>query len=150
MPSILGPRSPYLKSRTRQRSTLRRHRRLDAQTSQTPAYEASREIQKRLYPRLAIGVSSQRRVACLRDERSLHCGVVFLRVKRHAAEGLERVVGEDVDAAMVGFEVVDLLAEEQHPEVFAEKLDAVERGCGTRRIAREATERVRLGVWRSY
>lgn len=58
----------------------------------------------------------------------MHAGVVFLCVKGHAAEGLEGVIGEDVDAAVVSFEVVDLLAEEEGPEVFAEEFDAIEGG----------------------
>lgn len=56
---------------------------------------------------------------------------MFNGVERHAGEGFESVVGEDVDAAVVGFEVVDLLAEEEGPEVFAEELDCGEGGGGT-------------------
>lgn len=44
----------------------------------------------------------------------------------HAGEWAEGVVGEDVDSAMVCFEVVDVFAEDEGPEVFAEELDDVE------------------------
>ena len=57
---------------------------------------------------------------------------MFNGVERHAGEGFESVVGEDVDAAVVGFEVVDLLAEEEGPEIFAEELDCGEGGGGAR------------------
>jgi hypothetical protein len=61
----------------------------------------------------------------------------------HAGEGAEGVICEDVDAlrgdvryawcgwgwggmyAVVGLQVVDLFAEDEHPEVFAEELDHV-------------------------
>ena len=59
----------------------------------------------------------------------MHFGGVFFGVVGHAGEGFEGVVCEDVDAAVVCFQVVDLLAEEEGPEVFAEEFYAVE-GCG--------------------
>ena len=48
-------------------------------------------------------------------------------VGAHAREGAEGVVGEDVDAAVVGLEVVNLLAEHEHPQVLAYELDRVQR-----------------------
>jgi hypothetical protein len=36
-------------------------------------------------------------------------------VDAHAADGLEALVGQHEDAAVVGFQVVDLLAEQQRP-----------------------------------
>jgi hypothetical protein len=47
------------------------------------------------------------------------------------------VVGQDVDAAVVGLEVVDLLPEEHSPQVFAEELYYIQRCCGTGRCAGE-------------
>ena len=67
---------------------------------------------------------------------------MFNGVERHAGEGFESVVGEDVDAAVVGFEVVDLLAEEEGPEVFAEEFYAVEGGGGAWGVAGEAERSV--------
>jgi hypothetical protein len=43
-------------------------------------------------------------------------------------EWMEAVIGQDEDAAVVGLEVVDLLAEEDEPEVFAEEFDDIEGG----------------------
>ena len=43
---------------------------------------------------------------------------------------METVIGEDENAAVVGFEVVDLFAEDEEPEVFADEFDGVEGGCG--------------------
>lgn len=51
-------------------------------------------------------------------------------IDAHAADGLKALVRQDEDAAVVGFQVVDLLAEEQGPEVFADEFDAVEGGLG--------------------
>jgi hypothetical protein len=131
----LRPNCPYLKRSPRQCSTLSRHTRLNAEASQTASDEACGEVQKRLDSGLTVCVSAEGRVSRLRDERGLHGSIVFFRVKRHAAEGLERIVGEDVDAAVVGLEVVDLLAEEERPEIFAQELDAVEGCCGARCVA---------------
>ena len=38
---------------------------------------------------------------------------------------------------MVRFQVIDLLAEEEGPEVFAEEFDAIERGGGAGGVAGE-------------
>lgn len=59
-------------------------------------------------------------------------------VDAHAGEGAEGVVGEDVDAAVVGLEVVDLLLEDEHPEVLADELDGVEGVVEAGAVAREA------------
>ena len=69
------------------------------------------------------------RTHCLRSTQRLFrrfhaCFPIYA----HAADGLEALVRQDEDAAVVGFQVVDLLAEEQGPEVFADEFDAVE-GC---------------------
>ena len=55
----------------------------------------------------------------------------------HARQGAERVVGQDVDAAVVRLEVVDLLAEDQHPQVLAHELDGVEGVVEARAVAGE-------------
>jgi hypothetical protein len=65
--SILRPRRPNLECRRRQCRTIRRHRRRNAQTRQTPPYHTSREIQKRLHSRLTIRVAAQRYVSRRRD-----------------------------------------------------------------------------------
>lgn len=49
-------------------------------------------------------------------------------VDAHAADRLEALVRQHEDSAVVRLEVVDLLAEEQGPEVFADEFDVVERG----------------------
>ena len=69
------------------------------------------------------------RTHCLRSTQRLFrrfhaCFPIYA----HAADGLEALVRQDEDAAVVGFQIVDLLAEEQGPEVFADEFDAVE-GC---------------------
>ena len=71
---------------------------LDAQTRQSPSYEAS----------------------CFRFCRhsSFH---------RASSKRIESVIGKDEDSSVVGFEVVDLLAENGCPEVFAEEFDRVKR-----------------------
>lgn len=44
----------------------------------------------------------------------------------HARQRAERVVRQYVDTAVVGLEVVDLLLEDESPEVLAEEFDDVE------------------------
>jgi hypothetical protein len=46
-------------------------------------------------------------------------------VDAHAADRLEALVCQDKDSAVVCLEVVDLLAEQQRPEVFADEFDVV-------------------------
>lgn len=53
-------------------------------------------------------------------------GIVFPRIKRYAAEGLEGIVREDVDAMVIGFEVINLPSKEERLEIFAQRFDAVE------------------------
>ena len=48
-------------------------------------------------------------------------------VDADSGQGLKARVGEDVDAPVVRFEVVDLFAVEEGPEVFADEFDRVER-----------------------
>lgn len=55
----------------------------------------------------------------------------------HARQGAERVVGQNVDAAVVRLEVVDLLAEDQHPQILAHELDGVEGVVEARAVAGE-------------
>lgn len=50
------------------------------------------------------------------------------------------LVGEDVNAAMIGLQVIDLLAEDKGPKVFAEKFDDIEGFAEARFVAREAVE----------
>lgn len=59
----------------------------------------------------------------------------------HARKRAEGVVRQHVDAAVVGLEVVDLLLEDEGPEVLAEELDDVERVVEARPVAREAASR---------
>jgi hypothetical protein len=61
-------------------------------------------------------------------------------IHAHAADGLEALVRQDEDAAVVGFQVVDLLAEEQGPEVFADEFDAVEGGLRAWAVGAETIE----------
>jgi hypothetical protein len=46
-------------------------------------------------------------------------------VDAHATDRLEALVRQHKDSAVVRLEVVDLLAEEQRPEVFADEFDVV-------------------------
>jgi hypothetical protein len=48
------------------------------------------------------------------------------RFRTHSRKRTKGVICQDVDAPMVRFQVVDLLAEDEHPEVFAEELYGVE------------------------
>lgn len=155
-PSSLRTRRPNLKRRTRQRTTLGLHTRPNPQPLQTPPHQTRGEIQKRLHPPNAIRLPAEAhliqtipiRVALpqhafggLVDAR-LHLGRVLFRVVGHAGQGFEGVVGQDVDAAVVCFQVVDLLAEEEGPEVFAEEFYAVEGGGGAGGVAGEAERSV--------
>jgi hypothetical protein len=72
----------------------------------------------------------------------LHGGVIFLCIKRHAAEGFEGIVREDVDATVIGFEVINLLSKEERPEIFAQKFDAVERCSWSRCVSGESVSNV--------
>jgi hypothetical protein len=45
----------------------------------------------------------------------------LLGVERHASKRCEGVVSQHVDAAVVRFQIVDLLAEEKRPEILAEE-----------------------------
>lgn len=56
----------------------------------------------------------------------------------HARQRPEQVVCEHVDATMVGLEVVDLLSEDERPQVLAQKLDDVERVIEARAVAGKA------------
>jgi hypothetical protein len=71
-------------------------------------------------------------------QRSLHSRVVLLGIETHARKWLERVIREDVNASMICFQVIDLLAEKQGPEVFAEEFDGVEGGGWTGCVAGES------------
>lgn len=44
---------------------------------------------------------------------------------------MEAIVGQHKRPTVVGFEIVDLFAKDSCPEVFADKLDTVQRGCGS-------------------
>jgi hypothetical protein len=59
-------------------------------------------------------------------------------VDAHAADRLEALVGQHEDSAVVCLEVVDLLAEEQRPEVFADEFDVVEGGLGAGPVGAES------------
>lgn len=62
-------------------------------------------------------------------------------VGAHAPEGPEHVVRQDVDAAVVGLEVVNLLLEDEGPQVLAQELDHVERVVEAGAVAGEAAQR---------
>lgn len=79
--SCLHTHTLNLKSRPRQLTRLGLHRRINSHARQRAPYYPARKPQKRLCP-----------YDCL-----------SARFGGHAGEGLEGVVGEDVDAAVVGF-----------------------------------------------
>lgn len=124
--SILRTRSPNLKRRTRQSITLSVHTRPNPQPLQTAPHHTRGEIQKRLHPPYTIRLPPQPhlinpipvRVALAQQplrsliDARLYLWRVLFRVKRHARQRLEGVVCQHVDAAVVSFEVVDLLPEE--------------------------------------
>lgn len=56
----------------------------------------------------------------------------------HPRERPERVVRQDVDAAVVGLEVVDLFPEDEGPEVLADELYGVEGVVEARAVCGEA------------
>ena len=60
------------------------------------------------------------------------------RVGTHAGQGAKGIIREHVHAAVVGLEVVDLLLEDEHPEVLAHEFDSVERVVEAWAVAREA------------
>lgn len=124
--SRLGPNRPYLERHAGQPRALCIHRRLYPQTRQTPPNQTRRKIQEWLDPREGIRVAHHQPLWVV----GRVVGRDLLCVEAHPRQGLEGVVGEDVDAAVVGLEVVDLLAEEEGPEVFAEEFDRVEGGGG--------------------
>ena len=66
-------------------------------------------------------------------------------VDAHAADGLEALVCQHEDAAVVCLEVVDLLAEEQGPQIFADELDVVEGGLGAGAVGAESVFREENG-----
>ena len=106
---------PYLKSCHRNDTRLRRDRSLDTQARQTTPHHARGEIQKRLRPRNGIRVPAQPGIHyATAATTAIHSGrrrsyrvvlsvCVLFRVKGHACEGLEGVVREDVDAAVICF-----------------------------------------------
>jgi hypothetical protein len=108
--SILRACRPYLKGRRRQRRTIRRNRSRNPQTRQTSPNHARWKIQEGLHPRLTVRIPSQRYIPRRCHELRLQSRIVFLGIETHAAKGFEGVVCEYVDAAMIGFEVVDLFA----------------------------------------
>lgn len=65
----------------------------------------------------------------------MHGRIIFLGIKTHSCQWLERIVGEDIDPTVVRLEVVYLLAEQEGPEVLAEELDYIQGGGRAWRIA---------------
>jgi len=64
---------------------------------------------------------------CLRPTQSLLGGFdAGFPVDAHATDRLEALVRQHEDAPVVRLEVVDLLAEQQRPQVFADELDVVQ------------------------
>lgn len=120
------------------------HRDIHSQSSKSTSNDPAREIKILppdvsmshflFYPFSRVFV----RTHCLRSAQRL-----FRRfhscfaIHAHTADGLEALVRQDKDAAVVGFQVVDLLAEEQGPEVFADELDAVKRCLGAWAVGAE-------------
>ena len=60
----------------------------------------------------------------------------------HLGERLEVLVCENVDATVIGLQVIDLFAKDKSPEVFAEEFDDVESFAKARFVAREAVEKL--------
>lgn len=71
-------------------------------------------------------------------QRLLGCFHARFPVYAHATDGLEACVGQDEDSSVVGFQVVDLFAEEKGPEVFADEFDAVEGRCWAGAVGAES------------
>lgn len=57
----------------------------------------------------------------------------------HPTQGLEACVCKDEDAAVVRFEIVDLLAEEEAPEIFADEFYCIQGGLRAGFARGEAT-----------
>jgi hypothetical protein len=64
----------------------------------------------------------------------------------HARERAEGSISQDVDAAVVRLEIIDLLAEDEHPEVLAEELDDIESIRESRPIGRESAPPPKLAL----
>ena len=70
------------------------------------------------------------------------------RVGAHPRQRTEQVVGEHIDAAVIGLEVVDLLLEDERPEILADKFYRVKGVVEARAVAGESVCR-RAGTCQS-
>ena len=112
---------PDLKGRDRQLPRLRHNTNVDPQTPQHPSNNPTRK------PEIPL--------------RPLHRLRPLLRRQTHLRQRSEHVICQHVDAAVIRLQVVDLLLEQQQPEVFAQEFYRVERrreerARGERRSAR--------------
>lgn len=62
------------------------------------------------------------------------------RVGAHPRQRTEQVVGEHIDAAVIGLEVVDLLLEDERPEILADKFYRVKGVVEARAVAGESLD----------
>lgn len=60
-------------------------------------------------------------------------------IRAHPRQRSKHVIGEYIDASVVGLEVVDLLLEHQGPEILAQELDHIEGIVEAWPVSREAT-----------
>lgn len=132
--SSLRPLCLNRKRHHRHLGHLPQHTRLDTQSHQRTPHHArgKRDVQTHALDRLLRGFGSR------------------ASIDAHAVERLEARVGQDVDSAMVRFEVVDLFAVEESPKVFTDELDRVEGSLGAGLAGGEAGGRVggvSGGVW---
>lgn len=59
-------------------------------------------------------------------------------LRAHARKRAEGIIGQNVDSAVVRLQVVNVLAKDEGPEVFAEELDDVEGVVEARAVAGES------------
>lgn len=121
-----------LKRRCRNLTRIRVNRNIHAQSRQGTSNDAAREVEilSRCISKVLTSVYNASRwtleTYCLCSTqcffRRFHTS---FPVNAHATDRLEALVRQHEDAAVVGLQVVDLLAEKQRPEVFADELDAV-------------------------
>ena len=109
--------SANMECNARQFRALRLHSAFHAEFVQRASYHARMEVKKRL--------------SLVHDS-----GCVSATLQARSLDGREGVIAEDEDAAVVGLEVVDLLAEHHHPQVLAHELHALEVVLQPRHVAR--------------
>jgi hypothetical protein len=119
------------------------HRHIHPQTRKGTSYDPAREVKILRFVKMSEKKNpSKKRLRKWRrnerdglDKKDTHCLRPTQRLLRgfdasfpvdaHAADRLEALVCQHKDSAVVCLEVVDLFAEEQRPEVFADEFDVV-------------------------